>query len=693
MSKTFRPSRFRKILYNHLYIVNFFIENDFLVTSSALLPWEKQWRACVGMQEAQPKAGLAQRAEWRARTGPSLSPMRRSGSQHAGRHAATKTTRSRVAQAPKSSRDIYTVSCLATRPDRRGQAHRKVDGLMPSASTPLHVLQLGLTVVVRHIGKSLVSMPFGIHPVACPATRPDRGGQAHRKVDGPMPSASSPLHVLQLGLTVVVRHIGQSLAHAIGIHFVACFATRPDRRGQAHRKVDGSMPSASTRCMFCNSAWPSWSGTSDGLMPSASTPLHVLQLGLTVVVRHIGKSMVPCHRRPHRCMFCNSAWPSWSGTSESRWSDRHAIGVVRHIGWSHPHTVACFATRPDRRGQAHRKVDGPCHRRPHRCMFCNSAWPSWSGTSESRWSMPSASTPLHVLQLGLTVVVRHIGKSMVSCHRRPHRCMFCNSARRGQAHRSMVSCHRRHTVACFATRPDRRGQAHRKVDGLMPSASTPLPTRPDRRGQAHRKVDGLMPCVHTVACFATRPDRRGQAHRKVDGLMPSASTPLHVLQLGLTVVVRHIGKSMVSCHLRPHRCMFCNSAWPSWSGTRKVDGSMPSASTPWQRWWCHLESRRFAFAGELLCGLPLGEKTNERNVEPLLVDIAQETSKWRAYLSNTTGTSWEMKTCRWWRDELRAFPRTRSSQDPRLRCRGLCRLSIFSRQDESVGVFVSPPPT
>ena len=220
-------------------------------------------------------------------------------------------------------------ACSATPPDHRSQAHRKVDGSMPSESTPLHVLQLGC--VVRHIGKSMVT--FHLHSARCISfTRPDHCGQAHREVDGSMPSATTSLHVLQLGLTawsgtserqwlhaigihnvallamsaVVVRHIGKSMVPCIGLHSVACPTTRPDRRGQAHRKVDGSMP-------------------------SAYTSLHVLQLGLTVGVRHIGKSMDLCY------------------------------GI---------YIVACSATRPDRRGQAHGKPMVPRHRHPHRCLSC-----------------------------------------------------------------------------------------------------------------------------------------------------------------------------------------------------------------------------------------------------------------------------------------------------------------------------------
>ena len=151
------------------------------------------------------------------------------------------------------------------------------------------------------------------------------------------------------------------------------------------------------------------------------------QLRLTIEVKHSGKSMVPCHRSPLRCMFCNLA--AWSGTSGSRWF--YAIGT---------NIVACPATRPDCLVWHIGTSMVPCHRHPHRCMSSNSA-----------------------------IVVRHIGKSMVPCI-------------------------------------------------------------------------GL----HSVACPATRPDHRGQAHRKVDGSMPSACTSLHVLQLGLTIVVRHIGKSMFS---------------------------------------------------------------------------------------------------------------------------------------------------
>ena len=164
------------------------------------------------------------------------------------------------------------------------------------------------------------------------------------------------------------------------------------------------------------------------------------QLRLTIEVKHSGKSMVPCHRSPLRCMFCNLA--AWSGTLESRWLLSPAFS--RCISF----------TRPDRCGQAHREVDGSMPSAPtslhvlqlgltawsgtsERRWFhaidihtvaCSATRPSWSGTSESRWSHASASTPLHVLQLGLTIVGRHIGKSMVPCHRHAHRCMSCNSA-------------------------------------------------------------------------------------------------------------------------------------------------------------------------------------------------------------------------------------------------------------------------
>ena len=144
---------------------------------------------------------------------------------------------------------VHSVACSATW--LRGQAHWKVDGY------------------------------FHLHPARCISfTRPDRCGQAHREVDGSMPSAPTSLHVLQLGLTAWSGTSERRWFHAIDIHTVACPATRP-----------------------------SWSGTSESRWShaSASTPLHVLQLGLTIVGRHIGKSMVPCHRHAHRCMSCNSA--------------------------------------------------------------------------------------------------------------------------------------------------------------------------------------------------------------------------------------------------------------------------------------------------------------------------------------------------------------------------------------------------
>ena len=188
----------------------------------------------------------------------------------------------------------------------------------------MHVLQLGC--VVRHIGKSMVT--FHLQPArGISFTRPDRCGQAHREVDGSMPPASTSLHVLQLGLTAWSGTSERRWFHAIGIHNVALLATRP----------------------------------------------------------------------------------SWSGTSESRWS--HAIDI---------HTVACSATGPSWSGN--RKVDGPMHRPPLRCMSCNSPDRRGQANRKVDGSMPSAYT---VLQLGLTVVVRHIGKPMVPCHRHPHRCLSC----------------------------------------------------------------------------------------------------------------------------------------------------------------------------------------------------------------------------------------------------------------------------
>ena len=194
-------------------------------------------------------------------------------------------------------------ACSATPPDHRSQAHRKVDGSMPSESTPLHVLQLGC--VVRHIGKSMVT--FHLHPARCISfTRPDHCGQAHREVDGSMPSASTSLHVLQLGLTAWSGTSERQWLHAIGIHNVALLATRPSWSGTSECRWSHAID---IHTVACPATRPSWSGTSESRWShaSASTPLHVLQLGLTVVGRHIGKSMVPCHRHTHRCMSCNSA--------------------------------------------------------------------------------------------------------------------------------------------------------------------------------------------------------------------------------------------------------------------------------------------------------------------------------------------------------------------------------------------------
>ena len=194
-------------------------------------------------------------------------------------------------------------ACSATPPDHRSQAHRKVDGSMPSESTPLHVLQLGC--VVRHIGKSMVT--FHLHPARCISfTRPDHCGQAHREVDGSVPSASTSLHVLPLGLTAWPGTSERQWLHAIGIHNVPLLATRPSWSGTSESRWSHAID---IHTVACPATRPSWSGTSESRWShaSASTPLHVLQLGLTVVGRHIGKSMVPCHRHTHRCMSCNSA--------------------------------------------------------------------------------------------------------------------------------------------------------------------------------------------------------------------------------------------------------------------------------------------------------------------------------------------------------------------------------------------------
>ena len=168
------------------------------------------------------------------------------------------------------------------------------------------------------------------------------------------------------------------------------------------------------------------------------------------------------------------------------------------------------------------------HRHAFRCMSCNSTvvvrhigksmvlchaigtLTAWSGT-------------LHA-SCNSAVVVRHIGKSMVPCHRHPHRCMSSNSAVVVRhIGKSMVPCIGLHSVACSTTWPDRRGQAHRKVDGSMPSASTSLHVL--QLGPSWSGTGKSM--VRHIVCSATRPDRRGQAH------------------------------SMVPRHRHPHRCLSC----------------------------------------------------------------------------------------------------------------------------------------
>ena len=245
----------------------------------------------------------------------------------------------------------------------------------------------------------------------------------------------------------------------------------------------------------CPAARPSWSGTSGNRWSHAIgiQLLHVLQLRQTNETKHIGKSMVPCPRSPLCCMFCNLA--AWSGTLESQWLHSTCIQpvafpslgltiVVRHIGKSmvlcHRHQHRCmFATRPDCLVRHIGTSMVACHRHSQRCTSCNSA-----------------------------VVVRHIGKSMVPCHRHPHRCMSSNSAVVVRhTGKSMVPCVGLHSVACPTTRPDRQWAGTSESRWFYAIG------------------------IHIVACPATRPDRRGQAHRKFDGLM-----------------LWH-----------PHRCMFCNS--------------------------------------------------------------------------------------------------------------------------------------
>ena len=54
-------------------------------------------------------------------------------------------------------------------------------------------------------------------------------------------------------------------------------------------------------------------------------------------------------------------------------------------------------------------------------VACPATRPSWLGTSESRWFHAIGIQLLHVLQLRRTIEVKHIGKSMVPCHRSPLR--------------------------------------------------------------------------------------------------------------------------------------------------------------------------------------------------------------------------------------------------------------------------------
>ena len=173
----------------------------------------------------------------------------------------------------------------------------------------------------------------------------------------------------------------------------------------------------------------------------------------------------------------------------------------------------------------------PCHRSPLRCMFCNLA--AWSGTSGSRWCYAIGTNIVACPATRPDCLVRHIGTSMVPCHRHPHRCMSSNSAIVVRhIGKSMVLCIGLHSVACPATRPDHRGQAHRKVDGSMPSACTSLHVLQLGLTIVVRHIGKSMDLcygIHIVACS----------------------------QLGLTVVVRHIGKPMVPCHRHPHRCLSC----------------------------------------------------------------------------------------------------------------------------------------
>ena len=143
-------------------------------------------------------------------------------------------------------------------------------------------------------------------------------------------------------------------------------------------------------------------------------------------------------------------------------------------------------------------------------------------------------------QLRLTIEVKHSGKSMVPCHRSPLRCMFCNlAAWSGTSGSRWFYAIGTIIVACPATRPDCLVRHIGMVHAIGCMFSSAIVVR--HIGKS------MVPCMHSVACPATR-DHRGQAHRKVDGSMPSACTSLHVLQLGLTIVVRHIGKSMDLCY-------------------------------------------------------------------------------------------------------------------------------------------------
>ena len=261
-----------------------------------------------------------------------------------------------------------------------------------------------------------------MHSVACPATRPSWSGTSGSRWFHAI--GIQLLHVLQLRRTIEVKHIGKSM--------VPC-----------HRSP--------LRCMFCNLA--AWSGTLESrwLHFTCIQPVAFSSLGLTIVVRHIGKSMVLCHRHATSLHVLQLGLTAWSGTSERQWL--HAIGI---------HNVALLATRPSWSGTSESRWS---HAIDIHTVACPATRLSWSGTSESRWSHASASTPLHVLQLGLTVVGRHIGKSMVplpSAYTSLHVLQLGLTVGVRHIGKSMDLCYGIYIVVCSATRPDRRGQAHGK---------------------------------------------------------------------------------------------------------------------------------------------------------------------------------------------------------------------------------------